>query len=209
MVYLIDKMAILRYIYRSSCTHRWGISLHFTLDTLEAPISTNILYRNWRAICGIADPHLRLFLSLTKDTELLRQVASGLPNVLVEERPVQGGPWPFSAIERVVEETIPEGADRWFDEILQEMGIPLVYFYAENCEDERDHPWVQIPLSVAEAIWRESDGGKRRYVAVKIEGEDCLFLHCFAGNENFDPPRHDSSTIWGYAIPLALIDMHA
>jgi hypothetical protein len=82
------------------------------------------LFRNWPAICAIDDPYLLVFLSTTTDEALLRQVASGLPGVLVEKKPEHEGARPLSVIRRVC--ATMHGNSSHAEQLTERLGIPVI-----------------------------------------------------------------------------------
>lgn len=134
-------------------------------------------YRNWRAICAITDQNLLLFLALTKDEALLRKVASGLPGVLVDEKPEHEGPWPLSVIRRVC--ATMHNDEPHMEQLTERLGVPVIRaMTARTAEDwEKDYlvmsaaeeqnlpsTWKGLPALQDETLHVFWLGGQKYYI---------------------------------------------
>lgn len=104
------------------------------------------LFRNWPAICAVDDPYLLIFLSTTTDETLLRQVASGLPGVLVEEKPERDGTRPLSVIRRVCA-TMNSNSPH-AEQLTERLGLPVIRAMSARHTPEK---WEHNNVLISEA----------------------------------------------------------
>lgn len=65
-------------------------------------------YRDWKAICALTDPRLKLCISLATDEKVLEGLQRGFPELFTREKPTHETRWPLSALLRAVEESCGE-----------------------------------------------------------------------------------------------------
>jgi hypothetical protein len=84
-----------------------------------------LLYRNWPAICAIANPRLKLLVALEADEEVLEGLQRGFPGLFTDEKPQQDGPWPFSVLKHITDKNYAdEDSDQVGDDVLEAFGLP-------------------------------------------------------------------------------------
>lgn len=94
------------------------------------------MFKNWKAICEVRNPHL-LGLILAADETELNKLALGFPELFQQEKPEHPGPFPLSFLRKVADDFKAEcvtpdkhPAEAWADVttdlpiVLEEVGLP-------------------------------------------------------------------------------------
>lgn len=106
------------------------------------------MYKNWKVICGITDPNLRLFVALCNDEVTLAKVAKGFPELFVAEKPEHPGPFPISYLRGIANERLSTGVEigevaSSMYEIMHRVGLPFFWYGDPSKEVVK----IDIPIS--------------------------------------------------------------
>lgn len=110
------------------------------------------IYRNWPAICKIADTRQKLLVSICKDEALLSRLTREFPEYFLEEKPEHPGPFPLSVLREITYER-DANIHTPSDAMQIVVGFPFVVFGG----DQTDIPItkdLRSRLGEAEALYK-------------------------------------------------------
>ncbi|KKW29912.1 MAG: hypothetical protein UY72_C0029G0005 [Candidatus Uhrbacteria bacterium GW2011_GWD2_52_7] len=115
-----------------------------------------MLNRNWRAICAVTDPRLKMCVALATDEKVLEGLQRGFPELFTAEKPEHDGPWPLSVLRRIVEESCGENSDDDFGTAYRTLekhfGFPCVEAWLEGV-NKLPEGAMRLTEEESEIIW--------------------------------------------------------
>jgi hypothetical protein len=164
-----------------------------------------MLYKVWSEICKVPDVHLRLFLALCTDQQLLSKTALGFPEFFTDNKPERDGPIPLSALKEIAAGL---DQDTLLNDVSGEYGLPS-FNYAHPDSGQMGVGAIPMPKEIVSEYvhystrYNETGGFPFNLDKVNLNGMDY-----YVGWVNSTGVQVDHEKDF-YVFPCDLVDVNA